>query len=55
MKIQFIFDDKPDEETRKILKSHSFRYSPKSKMWQRMLTNNGKYATKQAINEIEKK
>ena len=52
MRIQLIFDDKPSEEIRTILKSHGFRWSPKFTAWQRQLTENGKWATKKALEEI---
>ena len=53
MRIQLIFDGKPDEETRKILKSNGFRYAPSQTAWQRQLTSNGKYATKCVIEKLE--
>lgn len=46
MRIQFIFDDKPDEETRKILKQYGFRWAPSQGAWQRQLTSNGKHAAR---------
>lgn len=54
MRIQFLFDDKPDEETRAILKSHGFKWSPKNKAWQRMLNRNGRSAAQQVISCIVK-
>ena len=54
MRIQFIFEGVPDVEIRNILKSNSFRWSPKNKAWQRQLTNNGKWAAKRVIEELEK-
>ena len=52
MRVQFIFDGKPDEETRAILKKYGFRWAPSQKAWQRQLTANGKYAAKQVIEEL---
>lgn len=52
MRIQLIFDGKPSEEIRTILKLHGFRWSPKFTAWQRQLTENGKRATKKALEEI---
>ena len=46
MRIQFIFDDKPDEETRKILKQYGFRWAPSQGAWQRQLTTNGQRSAK---------
>jgi len=53
MRIQLIFEGKPNEETRNILKSNGFKWSPKAEAWQRQLTNNGKYATKLVIKKLE--
>ena len=52
MRIQLIFDGKPSEEIRTILKSYGFRWSPSFGAWQRQLTENGKYATRKALEEI---
>lgn len=46
-RIQFLFDGKPDEQTRSILKSNGFRWAPSEKAWQRMLNDNGRFAAKQ--------
>lgn len=46
-RIQFIFDGKPDEDTRALLKSHGFRWAPSEGAWQRMLNDNGRYAAQQ--------
>ena len=54
MRIQFIFEGVPNVEIRNILKSNSFRWSPKNKAWQRQLTNNGKWAARRVIEELEK-
>ena len=52
VRIQFLFDDKPDEETRAILKSNGFRWSPKAKAWQRMLNDNGRRAAERVLKEL---
>jgi len=54
MRIQLFFNDKPGIEIRNILKSNGFRWSPREGAWQRQLTDNGKYATKKVINQLEK-
>ncbi len=43
-RLQIIFDDKPDEETRNALKRNGFRWSPSNKAWQRQLTENAERA-----------
>lgn len=53
MRLQLIFDGKPDAEVRDILKKNGFRWSPKNTAWQRQLTNNAKYAADRVIKAIE--
>lgn len=53
MRIQMIFEDIPDPETRNILKKYYFRWSPKNKAWQRQYTKNGEYALKKVVEELE--
>lgn len=55
MRIQLIFDGKPDEKTRSLLKSNGFRWSPSFGAWQRQLTGNGIYATKNVLNMLKDK
>lgn len=55
MRVQLRFDGKPDEETRTLLKSHGFRWSPSQGAWQRQLTGNGKYAAKQIMQKLSEK
>lgn len=52
MRIQLIFNGKPSDDVRAVLKSHGFRWSPSFGAWQRQLTENGKWATKKALEEI---
>lgn len=52
MRVQFIFDGKPDEDTRNALKRNGFRWAPSQGAWQRQLTSNGKYAAKQVIKAL---
>jgi len=51
-RIRFIFEGKPSDEIRKVLKSNGFRWSPYNTAWQRMLNGNGRYATKRVINSL---
>lgn len=53
MRIQLIFDGKPDEETRGLLKSNGFRWSPSFGAWQRQLNGNGIYATKKVLARLK--
>lgn len=52
MRLQLIFDDKPSEEVRKVLKSHAFRWSPSNNCWQRQLTDNAKRVLPVVVKEI---
>lgn len=54
MRIQFFFSGRPKPAVRDVMKSKSFRWSPKNGCWQRQLTSNGRYAAKKAVEEIEK-
>lgn len=51
-RIQLIFDDKPSDEARGVLKHNGFRWSPKNSAWQRELNDNGRRAAKRAIEEL---
>lgn len=53
-RIQILFDDKPSEEVRDILKHRGFKWSRYEKAWQRLFNKNSIYATNRAIEEIEK-
>ena len=46
MRIQFIFDGKPSDDIRNILKQNGFRWAPSQGAWQRQLTSNGKHAAR---------
>lgn len=45
-RIRIYFDAKPDEQTRILLKSRGFRWSPNAGAWQRQLNGNGLYAAR---------
>lgn len=53
MRLQILFEDKPDAETRNLLKRFGFRWAPSQGAWQRQLTSNGRYALKQFLKEIK--
>ncbi len=40
---RFIFDQIPDEDVRKLLKDHGFKWSRRNNAWQRQITANSKY------------
>ena len=51
-RIQFVFDEKPADDVRTLLKSYGFRWSPSHGAWQRMLNDNGRYAAQQIIERL---
>lgn len=55
MRVQLRFPGKPDEQTRTLLKSHGFRWSPTQGAWQRQLNANGTYAARQVMNTLANK
>lgn len=55
MRVQLRFPGKPDDETRTLLKSWGFRWSPTQGAWQRQLNGNGKYAAKQVMSKLANK
>lgn len=44
MRIQFVFDGKPSDDIRNILKQNGFRWAPSQGAWQRQLTSNGQWS-----------
>jgi hypothetical protein len=44
---QFLFNGKPSDEIRTILKSYSFKWSPRRKSWVRKITGNAIFAAKE--------
>ena len=51
-RIQFLFNGKPDEKTRQLMKSSGFRWSPSEMAWQRQLTSNAVYAARDIIERM---
>ncbi len=48
-RLQIIFDSKPGEEMRTLLKKRGFKWSPRFGAWQRQLNNNAIYAAKDIL------
>ena len=46
---RFIFNSIPDEDVRKLMKEHGFKWSRRNEAWQRQITANAKYAIKHFI------
>lgn len=43
-RLQILFDEKPDEQKRSVLKGNGFKWSPSQGAWQRQLNDNAIYA-----------
>lgn len=57
-RLQLVFEEIPDAQTRSILKKNGFKWSPSNSAWQRQLTPNARYAMKdvdEAITKIKNK
>lgn len=54
MRLQLIFDGKPEPEVRDILKSNGFRWAPSNQAWQRHLNGNSEYSLKRVIEQMER-
>lgn len=54
MRLQLIFEGKPEPEVREVLKSNGFRWAPSQSAWQRYLNGNSEYSLKRVIEQLEK-
>ena len=52
-RVQFIFDDKPSDEARSLLKSHGFRWAPSQGAWQRQRTLQAVRISKSIVSKLE--
>jgi hypothetical protein len=52
MRLQLMFDGKPDEKTRETLKSNGFRWAPSCMAWQRLLNDNAEWALRRIIKAV---
>ena len=50
-RIQFVFNEIPPIEVRKLLKSHGFKWAPSEKAWQRQRTLNAINVTNRLLKE----
>lgn len=49
----FLFDAKPEKDTRDVLKRHGFRWSPTRSAWVRQLTGNAQWAARDVIRFLD--
>ncbi|MBU2774490.1 DUF3560 domain-containing protein [Acidithiobacillus ferrooxidans] len=54
-RIQFRFEDRPDEETRKLMKASGFRWAPSEQAWQRQWTGNAVVATRELVKQMDER
>lgn len=54
MRLQLIFEGKPEREVREVLKSNGFRWAPSQSAWQRHLNGNSEYSLNRVIEALEK-
>ena len=50
---QFVFDGKPADGVRTILKSNGFKWSPSRGAWVRQVTTNAKHSAKRVMQELQ--
>ena len=50
---QFVFDGKPADEVRAILKGNGFKWSPSRGAWVRQATANARYSVKRVMQELQ--
>ena len=55
MRLQLMFDGKPDEGTREKLKSNGFRWAPSCMAWQRLLNSNAEWALNRIADKTAEK
>lgn len=53
MRLQILFDGKPDADVRAVLKKNGFHWAPSQGAWQRQLTQNARYSLERVLKEIE--
>lgn len=53
MRLQLIFEGKPEAEVRDILKQNGFRWAPSKGAWQRNLNGNSEYALQKVIKTLK--
>ena len=54
MRLQLLFEDKPEPEVREVLRRNGFRWAPSQEAWQRQLNNNARYALERVKEHLEK-
>lgn len=53
-RIMFLFEGKPEESIRTLLKTHGFKWSPRRRAWVRMLNGMGRFAAQRVRAQLDK-
>lgn len=53
MRLQLIFEGKPEPEVREVVKSNGFRWTPSQSAWQRHLNRNSEYSLERVIEALK--
>ena len=53
-RLHLLFDEKPVDEVRRLLKSNGFRWSPRESAWQRHLNDAGRQAARIVLEKLQK-
>lgn len=51
-RLQIIFDEKPSEDLRAMLKKHGLKWAPSQNAWQRQTTGNARYVLAQLVKQL---
>lgn len=52
-RVQFVFETKPSDQIRELLKGQAFKWAPSQNAWQRHLNSAGIYAANTLLNQIK--
>lgn len=52
-RLQFIFEGKPSDDVRILLKSNGFKWAPSQNAWQRQITNNAIFSTRHLLPKLK--
>lgn len=52
-RLQFVFDGKPKDEIREMLKKNGYKWAPSQSAWQRQITSNAIFATRHLLPKLK--
>ena len=53
--VQILFETKPNDEARALIKRAGFRWSPKARAWQQLLDDSGRCLARAVITELKRR